>query len=692
MEQEKVLSKQQLYEIIQDYIKTYDHDPFWGGELQFLKERLDNMVSSIAVVGQFSVGKSALLNALLGEKLLTTKKIESTKVLTRIRHCQSIDDAKVLLTYQHGAVEDIALQHAGDLLTYTTFQGDASLTNDLRYVDLYWPVSFLNDELILIDTPGANSVTTSAFQTTMEQLRESSAMIYLFLGTKGLDLQDYELLEAYLKRQKKIFLVGTNRDKLTDEQWAEVKAEVTQKIQRFDALKRVEILGVSSLDALEAKQQRNQTLLEQSHLPKLEQKIKAYMETRAYEQAELQSIQYDFSTLQQEIQQQQAGAQHEIDKEAQARAFRLKRLEAITTTQYNEVLIYGEKLLNERDLLTKATSEQYREKLFSENQGILKKVKKAYSDLQQQFRQMSDTIAPDIATLQHMYVTHIQRIENIYHTWDQTLTKVTTQFHNAVRDQVKAQDGTFLHLLKAMEAQVVLEWDDFDLMLKNIKLKPLLMNQELEGFKKYADFIEDAKKEQAQLEKKVNDLQQKRQALTKQAAIHSQHVEMDAESQRSRLGKKPKPKELYEKKGFIFKREKFVGYDYSAQEAWDRDIQLINQQKRQQLESIAQQTKREKRQIDQQLQQIEQEKEFLFEEEQETIQGLLDVLYTSIMEQSKEVTKLHTERHNDMKAQWQFIVTNQEEQCYEHVEAIKEAFKQFVENAKAKALRQLTVL
>ncbi|MGR5962310.1 dynamin family protein [Bacillus paranthracis] len=52
---------------------------FFGEEIQVLHNRINSITSSIVAVGQFSVGKSELLNALLGEKLLASRRMESTK-------------------------------------------------------------------------------------------------------------------------------------------------------------------------------------------------------------------------------------------------------------------------------------------------------------------------------------------------------------------------------------------------------------------------------------------------------------------------------------------------------------------------------------------------------------------------------------------------------------------------------------
>ena len=54
----------------------------FAAELELLKERMQDDVFRIAVVGEFSSGKSTFINALLGRDVLSHASKETTAVLT----------------------------------------------------------------------------------------------------------------------------------------------------------------------------------------------------------------------------------------------------------------------------------------------------------------------------------------------------------------------------------------------------------------------------------------------------------------------------------------------------------------------------------------------------------------------------------------------------------------------------------
>lgn len=683
--------KEKLQQEVNSYFKKYIDDIFFGEELKLIEKRLLSMESSIAVVGQFSVGKSALLNALLGQEILATRKIESTKILTRIRHCTSTEDAKVVLTLKDGQKNTLPLTNVSDLQKYTTFQGE-EITDFIQYVDVYWPVQFLNKELILIDTPGSNSLTTSAFQTTKEQLKSSSAIIYLFMGTKGLDARDYEIIEEYATHKKKIFLVGTHLDQLMKEQWLEVQEEVKKKIIQINAIKDIEIIGVSSSEALSGKQQQNEQLLQQSNMLALEKILHTYMATKEYENAEIRSIEHDFLKLLNEI---TSFEQQQLQTKEAAEADRLKRLErlkAITESEYSEVEQYGLELLKRRNNLVNQLNDEYKSKLLFQDNDILKEVRQQFKQFQLYIRQEM-TKLPKMEILKKAYVQHLNEIEKIYKKWDENLELFGQKFVKAIEQQVQQQDTQFINMLKQLETKVALSWDEFDLILKKIQLKPLNFSADFKDFEQYDAKIAIVDQKYNQYKSQLRNKEQDLQKLSSEKDREERSIRSSKKQEQNGLGKKPEPRAMYQTKGILFwKRDEFIGYDYSAQERWDHQMSEIHSKYKDKLRKIEQSYASEHNNEIQQKKKIEEQMEELEDAEQDYSLELLGALYITVSNQSEIVKKLHSGRVNNIKSEWETLASEQEERYYEHIQTIEERYKKFVQQSKEQAITRLKVL
>lgn len=196
------MNKSELSERISLLLNKYKDDLFFGEEIQVLHSRINSITSSIVAVGQFSVGKSELLNALLGEKLLASRRMESTKVTTRIHKCMNDEMRNIVLHYKTGEKKELPITDVSVLDQYTTFQGRGE-EEELEFVDVYWPLQFLDNQLFLVDTPGANSLTEEAFIVTEKELEKASSVLYLFNGQKGIDQTDLSLLKDLMNRRKK---------------------------------------------------------------------------------------------------------------------------------------------------------------------------------------------------------------------------------------------------------------------------------------------------------------------------------------------------------------------------------------------------------------------------------------------------------------------------------------------------------
>jgi small GTP-binding protein len=204
----------------------------------------------IVVVGEFNAGKSALVNALLGESVLREGATPTTTRVTRVKWGeqaaeQVIDEGFAIYTY---------------------------------------PLQLLK-ELNIVDTPGTNAVIRQHERLTDEFIPRSDLVLFITSADRPMTESERQFLERILAWGKKIVFVLNKADILEDE-------TALREVQDFVNQHAVKVLGASpvffSLSARLAKRARSEPDPEQSrllrtrsHLDDLEQYITATLDDSA---------------------------------------------------------------------------------------------------------------------------------------------------------------------------------------------------------------------------------------------------------------------------------------------------------------------------------------------------------------------------------------------------------------------------
>lgn len=156
----------------------------------------------VCVVATMSAGKSTLINAMLGTKLMPSKQEACTAIITRIKDTNNSDTSWQAEVYN----KDNKIIESHEELTYSTMDrlnGDENVS----LIKVSGNIPFVSAEdvsLILIDTPGPNNSRDPEHRKVQREFLDKSSkslVLYIMEGTFGSD-DDNDLLKRVADSMK----------------------------------------------------------------------------------------------------------------------------------------------------------------------------------------------------------------------------------------------------------------------------------------------------------------------------------------------------------------------------------------------------------------------------------------------------------------------------------------------------------
>ena len=217
--------------------------------LEFFRDLYDKNQESmqIAIIGQFSSGKSTFLNALLGENILPTGITPRTSKV-----CKSCygDEYILEVVYKNGH----KIPQNIDFLHKLTRQN----SQNIDYFGLYAPILLLK-EINFLDTPGFNSQNQEDTNTTLKILENVDGIIWLTLIDNAGKNSEKQLLKEFIKHYaQKSLCVLNQKDRLKSQE--EINLSVQYAKEAFNGIF-AEVIPISAKIGLQANLNSPQKIL-----------------------------------------------------------------------------------------------------------------------------------------------------------------------------------------------------------------------------------------------------------------------------------------------------------------------------------------------------------------------------------------------------------------------------------------------
>jgi ribosome biogenesis GTPase A len=238
----------------------------------------------LTVVGQFSRGKSTLMNAILGREYLPSGIVPVTSAITAVSYGSQ---ERVILHFAgSNLTTQIKINELADFITERTNPGNR---NRIEMAEVQVPVEILQRGFFLVDTPGLGSAIRENTATTLSFLPNADAIVFLTSCDAPLTAGELGYLRQCRSAVRQLFVVVNKMDLVPEDGRADVIDFVKSKAQEELGEGDVRVYAVSARDALTARMATDAAKLDGSGLLPLQEDLIAYLTSRKHEDLLLQA-------------------------------------------------------------------------------------------------------------------------------------------------------------------------------------------------------------------------------------------------------------------------------------------------------------------------------------------------------------------------------------------------------------------
>ncbi len=238
----KTMSQEKLTFWIDTFSNTAERLVFFGcskticNRMRSIASALQNGSLKLGLIGVTSSGKTALMNALIGEKLLPEGTKPTTNVAVYVRRSEQ---RRGIVTYENGQQQVWSGESLkNELHTATNEAKNSNNHLNIETITLEHPDFLLPPHLELLDTPGLNALGHEEHaEITMEKVLPHLDMV-IYLNTisnllKREDMKFIELARKHLSSDQKILFVITGKGKEKGDQHTPLRDKWNAQISRL---------------------------------------------------------------------------------------------------------------------------------------------------------------------------------------------------------------------------------------------------------------------------------------------------------------------------------------------------------------------------------------------------------------------------------------------------------------------------
>ncbi|MCD8090514.1 MAG: dynamin family protein [Clostridiales bacterium] len=195
-----------------------------------IEEGFESKTYMLSVMGQFSAGKSALINSLLERDILPVHITEATTAITYIKYADEEEYANMIS--EDNQYRKIDVDEVGSIWK-DGMTPDGTPVEEIVRLDIYVKSELLKNGLIIVDTPGINTIVKRNEAITVGMLKKTDEILYVM--SKDLTVSDISYVKTITENGIPLSFVRSHSDKIrsTEENAEKTIAKTREELKKI---------------------------------------------------------------------------------------------------------------------------------------------------------------------------------------------------------------------------------------------------------------------------------------------------------------------------------------------------------------------------------------------------------------------------------------------------------------------------
>lgn len=258
----------------------------WQEKVQQLEVRAAADNFKILVMGEFKRGKSTFINSLLGEEILPSYATPTTAIINEVKWGEKQGAVLHFLPAKNGQTQAPRNIPVDQIEQYVTIKNEEQgygaqsvlYANPYEKVELFWPLELCRNGIEIIDSPGLNE-DIERQKITLEYLSTIDAVIFVIACDFPVSTSEREAIDTVKDAGHETVFFVCNRINviLKQEDRIRVKERCNSILAPLTKNGAKHVFFIDALGALQGRLQHNESLVNQSNLPLLEDELRQFL-------------------------------------------------------------------------------------------------------------------------------------------------------------------------------------------------------------------------------------------------------------------------------------------------------------------------------------------------------------------------------------------------------------------------------